>query len=194
MKFSLRRYQKIEMKSAQEAQAVSVVGDAAIASTGIGHGRLIPIIIIDSTRRPDLLEVIAAQEHLPPGDVVVQWGSLAKRHNHIALIFRFQRPTERTAVVEFDIVKQGILVEQILQSNALYIQAGKVGDRVINDLNQPKMLIEVPDTGFRGHWDRLYFDAIFQHARRDGLSRSKAKEAAQTYIGQIHEMTKFRMK
>jgi len=55
-------------------------------------------------------------------------------------------PTERAAVIEFEIVKQGILVEHILQSNGLYIQAGKVGDRLKHDLNRPKMLIEVPDT------------------------------------------------
>jgi hypothetical protein len=113
------------MNSAEEAQVVPIVGDAAIASVGVGHGRLIPPIIIDTTNRPDLTEAIEAQVHLPAGDVVVQWGSLPKRHDHIALLLKFQRPTERAAVIEFEIVKQGILVEHILQSNGLYIQAGK---------------------------------------------------------------------
>jgi hypothetical protein len=142
MRLRLRRYQSIPMNSAEEAQVVPIVGDAAIATVGVGHGRLIPLIIIDTTNRPDLTEAIEAQVHLPAGDVVVQWGSLPKRHDHIALLLKFQRPTERAAVIEFEIVKQGILVEHILQSNGLYIQAGKVGDRLKHDLNRPKCLSE----------------------------------------------------
>ena len=65
MKLRLRRYQSIPMNSAEEAQVVPIVGDAAIATVGVGHGRLIPLIIIDTTNRPDLAEVIRAQAHLP---------------------------------------------------------------------------------------------------------------------------------
>jgi hypothetical protein len=194
MKLRLRRYQSIPMNSAEEARAVHIVGDAAIATVGVGHGRLIPLIIIDTTNRPDLAEVIEAQAHLPAGDLVVQWGLLPKHHDHIALALKFQRPTERGAIVEFDIAKQGILVEHILQSSALYIQAGKVGDHLKHDVNRPKMLIEVPDTGIRALWDKLYFDAVLKRARKDGLDRRGAKEAARAYIGQIREIARFRMK
>lgn len=181
------------MNSAEEAQVVPIVGDAAIASVGVGHGRLIPLIIIDATKRPDLAEVIQAQAHLPTGDVVVQWGAFPKRRDHIALFIKFQRPIERGAVIEFDIAEQGILVEQILQSNGLYIQAGKVGDRLKHDLNRPKMLIEVPDTGIRSLWDKLYFDAVVKRARKEGLDRRDAKEAARAVIGKIRELSNFRM-
>lgn len=125
MKLSLRRYQLIPMNSAEEARVVPIVGDAAIATAGVGHGRLIPPVIVDTTNRPDLAEVIEAQAHLPAGDVIVQWGSLPKRRDHIALVLKFLRPTERAAVIQFDIAHQGILVEHILQLNGLYIQAGK---------------------------------------------------------------------
>lgn len=194
MRLNLRRYQSIPIKNVEEAQVVPIVGNAAIASAGVGHGRLIPLIIIDTTNRPDLVEVIEAHLHLREGDVVVQWGSLAKRHDRIALFLRFQRPIERAAIIEFDIAKQGILVEHILQSNVLYIQAGKVGDRLKHDLNRPKMLIEVPDTGIRALWDRLYFDALVQRARKEGLGRRDAKVAARAVIGKIREVAKFRMK
>jgi hypothetical protein len=56
------------------------------------------------------------------------------------------------------------------------------------------MLIEVPDTGIRTQWDKLYFDAIFKRARKDGLGRRDAKEAARMFIGEIRELAKFRMK
>jgi hypothetical protein len=194
MKLKLSRYRSIPMNSAEEAQVVSIVGDAAVATVGVGHGRLIPLIIIDTTKRPDLVEVIAAQEHFDDGDVVVQWGSLHKRPEHVALILRFQRPTQRTAVVEFEIVRQGVLVECILQSKALYMQAGTAGDRLMHDLNRPKILIEAPDTGFRANWDELYFDAIVKRMRKDGLDRRRSKEAARSYIHQIREFGQIRMK
>jgi hypothetical protein len=47
------------------------------------------------------------------------------------------------------------------------------------------MLIEVPDTGIRSRWDKLYFDAIVKRARKDGLDRRDAKEVARAVIGQI---------
>ena len=110
MRFSLRRYKAIPMNSAEEAQVVPIVGDAAIASVGVGHGRLIPLIIIDATKRPDLAEVIEAQAHLPTGDAVVQWGAQHKRLDHIGLLIKFERPIERGAIIEFDIAKQGFLL------------------------------------------------------------------------------------
>ena len=50
MRLRLRRYQSIPMNSAEEAQVVPIVGDAAIATVGVGHGRLIPLIIIEKWR------------------------------------------------------------------------------------------------------------------------------------------------
>jgi hypothetical protein len=194
MKLRPRRYQTMAMNKAEEARVVPIVGDAAIATVGVGHGRLIPLIIIDTTGRPDLAEMILMHKHFPPGDVVVQWGVLPNPFDHIALVLRFQRPIACAAVVEFEIVKQGIFVEHILQSNALYIQAGKPGDRLKHDLERPKMLIEVPDTGIRAEWDKHYSDAVFKFARRDGLGRREAKEAARSYIEQIRKLAKFRMK
>ena len=194
MKLRPRRYQTMAMNRAEEARVVPIVGDAAIATVSVGHGRIIPLIIIDTTERSDLAEMIRLHKHFPPGDIVVQWGVLPNRFGHIALVLRFQRPIACAAVVEFEIVKQGILVEHILESNALYIQAGKPGDRLKHDLERSKMLIKVPDTGIRAKWDKLYSDAIFKVARKDGLGRREAKEAARSYIEQIRKFAKFRTK
>jgi hypothetical protein len=194
MRFDLRRYRKVHVDSPEEAQVVSVLGDAAIATVGIGHGRLIPLIIVDVTKRPDLIEVIAVQERFDDGDVKVQWGFLQNRPDSVVLFLQFQRPTKRTAAVEFSISRQGILVEYILQSHALYMQAGKTGDRAIHDLNRSKMLIEVPDTGFRAHWDKIYFAAIVKRMRKDGLDRRSAKDAARSYLHQLREFGQIRMK
>jgi hypothetical protein len=194
MRLRFRRYQAIPVRTPEESQTLMIVGDAAIATVKVGHGRLIPLIIVDTTNRPDISEVIVMQGHLPAGDVVVQWGELAGRRDHIALILRFERPIEGMAIIEFDIAKQGILVEHILQSNALYIQSGVPGDRLGHDLDRPKMLVEVPDTNFKGKWEKLYFNAIIQRMRNNGLNRKVAKVAAQNYLTKVREIASFRIK
>ena len=194
MRLRFRRYQAIPVRTPEESQTLMIVGDAAIATVKVGHGRLIPLIIVDTTNRPDISEVIVMQGHLPAGDVVVQWGELAGRRDHIALILRFERPIEGMAIIEFEIAKQGILVEHILQSNALYIQSGVPGDRLGHDLDRPKMLVEVPDTNFKGKWEKLYFNAIIQRMRNNGLNRKVAKVAAQNYLTKVREIASFRIK
>jgi hypothetical protein len=194
MRLKPRRYAELLSSHPEEAKVVPIAGDAAIATVGTGHGRLIPLVILDTTERPDLAEVIRVQAHFPEGDVVVQWGQLPKRPDHVALFLRFMRPTERAAVIEFDSARQGILVEHTLMSQALYIQAGKAGDRLIHDLNLPKMLIEVPDTGFRRHWDKLYRDGVIARMVNEGLTRKVAKAAVGSYIDCIRELARFRMK
>lgn len=195
MRLRPARYTALPVGSPEEAKAVPVAGDAAIATIGTGHGRLIPLVILDTTERPDLAEVIRVQAHLLDGDVVVQWGQLRNRFSHIALFLRFTRPAARVAIIEFEIVKQGILVEHALMSQALYIQAGKAGDRLIYDLDLPKMLIEVPETGFRAHWDKLYHDAVVARiVAEGGLARKAAKAAASSYIQEIREVARLRVK
>ena len=45
------------------------------------------------------------------------------------------------------------------------------------------MLIEVPDTGIRSLWDKLFLNAVAKEMRDKGLGRCDAKEAARAVIG-----------
>lgn len=59
----------IKIRKEHEKRAVTIVADAGIAVDGIGGGRLIPLLILDTTDRPDLEELIRVHQHLTPGDV-----------------------------------------------------------------------------------------------------------------------------
>lgn len=173
---------EIPIKHGREAKPVRIINDAAVATVGVGESRLIPLVIIDSAERPDIEELVRVHEHLPPGDVSVQWGHLKKGSDRIALILRFTRPTELLLVLEFDIVRQGILVDQALSSRALYLQPGRDGDRLSNTLDAKKILIEVPNTGFQKTWDEILFKHMVKDFRRRGLSKHEAKEATKAVI------------
>lgn len=194
MKLRLRRFTKIPLGTPEEGKVVPIAGDAAIATARMGNGRLISLLILDTTERPDLTEVIRVNSHCAEGDVVVQWGELAEPRDHVALVLRFLRPIERVAIIQFDVMKHGILIESILTAHMLYLQAGKPGDRFVHNLDKPKMIVEIPDTGFRPHWDKKYLACVTRRMRNEGLSRRDAKEAANAFIMEIRKVVKFRMK
>ena len=70
---------------------VRIVSDAAIARQDLGEGRLIPLLIIDVVERPDIINLVNAHEHLPPGDMTCLWGQPQGEKNKISLIIDFIR-------------------------------------------------------------------------------------------------------
>jgi hypothetical protein len=184
---------QLDVGSSLESKVVKVVSDPAVATRGTVNGKLIPLLILDTTERPDLVEVVRVHRSFEAGDVRVQWGALEGRLDHVVLFLRFLRPTERTAIIEFEIEKQGALVDQILTAGAMYLQPGKPGDRLLADLSVQKMIVEIPDTGFRDYWDKLYLKSVVKSLRRSGMSRTDAKRAALAFIYDMRQLGRFQM-
>jgi hypothetical protein len=154
----------------------------------------VPLVIVDTSARQDIEELIRvhnAGEFV--GDVDSQWGQIKDHEGTVALMLTFVRPSEGFAVIEFDIVKQGILVEQILASGGLYVQVGREGDRLKDDLNRQKILVEVPDSGFRSFWNETHEKHLVRHFRTKGLGRGDAKRAAASVLQQLRKFSGFRM-
>jgi hypothetical protein len=183
---------EIPLKHLREAQPARIINDAALATVGVGDGRLIPLVIIDSVERPDIEELVRVHEILSPGDVKVQWGELKSSPSSIALLLTFTRPAEALLVLNFDIVKQGLVVDQILSSRALYIQTGCKGDRLSNTLDAKRILIEVPDTGFSKTWDEIIFKHLMNDFRQKGLPKPQAKNAAKGAIEEWRKVGRLR--
>ena len=173
---------------------VPIVADAAIATGTIGDGRLIPLVILDTTERPDLEELIRVHQYVRPGDVVSQWATIEDGSGHLGLLLTFEKPMDVTALILFDVVKQGVLVDQDIRTKGLYIQAGKEGDRFFKDTERPKVLMEIPDTSFGQVWEDLFLRAIIKHMRSAGLTRREAKDGAKSLISQWREFGGIRMR
>lgn len=188
------RWTRLALHSEREARPVRIVADAAIATGRVGDGRLIVLVILDTTERPDLEEFIRIHQHFSPGDVEAQWATLRGSRRKVSLILSFKRPAELVAILEFDIVKQGILVDQLLATKGLYIQAGRDGDRFVKNPDAPKVLVEIPDTGFRKAWDHIFHQHIVDHMKSRGLPRRDAKRAASQYLEEWRKFGQFRMR
>jgi len=87
-----------------------------------------------------------------------------------------------------------MLVEAALTSRAIYLQAGKPGDRVKHDPGRPKLLVELNATGFQSKWDDLYLQRMVTvFAERLGKPRREARPYAEDYIRRLRMITEFRM-
>jgi len=171
-----------------------IIADAGLATYGIGEGRLIPVLIIDTSERPDIEDLVKIHEKLPPGDVAIQWGRLNGSKENIALIMEFTRPSEANLILNFNIESQGGLVDIILHAKGLYIMPCCEVDIFINTMDDAKIIIEIPDTGIKDVWDDVWHKAVLKVFRRRGLSRAEAKVASRDFIDKIRSVTKLRMR
>lgn len=170
-----------------------IVRDGAIATPEWGDGRLIPVLVVDCSNRPDVRDLIYAHEHLPPGDVKITWGRRQFQKRTVFLLLEFQRPSEVSAILEFDITEQGGLVDGILHAHGLYLQPLESGARVIEGIDKGKILVEVPDTGFMPTWTEIYRKRLLKKFRKSGLARAEADRATEEHIKRIREIWRMRM-
>ena len=191
--FKRKRLAKFAIRQ-NEAIPVSIVADAAVASQGVREGKFIPLLIIDCSKRLDISELVRVHQHLPPGDVECQWGQRHGTRGKIDLFLKFIRPSKIFVLLEFDIERQGGLVDQVLRAGALYIQAGQIGDRLITTPDNPKILIHIPDTGFRSEWEMIFMKHLTDGFKRRGLKKSKAQEAALMFLEEWRKFGKFQMR
>lgn len=184
---------EFRFKYPYETVPVRIVSDAAMATGGVGEGRLVPLLILDGEQRPDIAEMIRIHEELSSGDFAAQWGRLPNRDGTISLILKFIRPAELNVILEFDIEKQGGIVDMIIRARALYLQAGKEGDRLMSTMQQPRILVEIGDLEFDKEWDKMLRKHIAKRLRKEGLGRTEAKRAVESFLQEWRRMSGFRV-
>lgn len=177
-----------------DSTPIPIVADAGIATCTTGEGRIIPLVIIDTSARPDIENLVRAHEKLPPGDAEIRWGQFKESKDKIALIIQFKRPSEAMLILEFNINNQGGLIDFILKAKALYIQPGREGDRFVATMENSRILVEIPEIGFQDVWKDIWQEAIIKELRKRGLSRTEAKVASRECISSMREISTFRMK
>jgi hypothetical protein len=183
---------EINLQHKGEGDAVPIASDAAMISRGIADGRLIPVIILDTSARPDIDDMIRAHVHFGPGDATSAWS--VPSWNKVVLILTVIHPSRCVVIISFDVVRQASIVDQIVQTQALYIMAGRPGDRLIAKLEEPRICVEIPSAEFRPTWEKLFFNAMVKDFRAHGVPRSEAKDRVRAYIAEWRELTSQRMK
>lgn len=163
-------------------EIVPIVRDGAIATQGQFNGRLVPVLRLDTTHRPDIADLIRIHAVGADGDVKTQWGELYNAGKNVALFLTFIRPYETTAILKFGVLDQGIVVDGMLKLKCVYLEAGIAGDvsPIFSD-ERPRMMLLLPDNGFDEIWSKLRYNALYARYRKEGLSRKDSKQAALAY-------------
>lgn len=187
--------QTIPISSPLEKQPVPIVWDATVASVGVGEGKMIPLLILDTSRRPDIETMLLAHKHSGPGDVISGW-SIPSRFNtsHVSLVLEQTKPSHCVIILEFNVADRGGVVDQIVQAQGVYIQSGREGDRLANTLDKQRILVEVPTRDFKSEWDKIFRKQLRKKFRRDGLSRQAAKNAVDEFLKEWRQFGALRMK
>lgn len=180
----------IALNDTSEEQPVPIVSDAMMLSAGIADGRSIPVLILDTSQRPDIEAMVCAHEHLGPGDVSVMWSSagLLKR-DHVKLVLVFQHPHSCVVIIDFRLAKYGGLVDQLVQNEVLYIQPGRAGDRFKNTMANPRIMIEVPSVSFRERWNQIFVASIIRDCKKRGLSKREIKRRLPEFVAEWRQLS-----
>jgi hypothetical protein len=173
---------------------VPIVGDGALAGAAFADGRLLPVLILETSKRSDVSEVLRIHRFIPVGDAQFRWALSRDTDDGVALWMRFVRPIEVELLLQFSIERQAILVEGMLSGGGVWLQEGSPGDRLATTLEAERLAVELPDVGFRAEWDRFLLRRVTRViAERAGLSRRKARPLAKETIENMRKMTSFRM-
>jgi hypothetical protein len=175
------------------AKPLRVIADGIMAAGHIADGKQLPVLILDTTQRPDIVHLVSAHKVLPPGDVQTQWGEADWARDTVALALFFKRPVPCECVIAFETERQGILVDLILRMGVFYLQPGAPGDRLSMNPRADKILVEVSAPGFREKWEKIFLKATVQRVRKKGLSRAEAKRAAKLLINEMRQKTSVRI-
>lgn len=173
---------------------LKVVADAAMGATGLGDGRMIPLVIVDTTWRPDIDDLLKIHEQTPPGDATTQWAQLLDTPHHVLLVVKFVRPVEKAFTIDFDVKQRGGVVDQAMHTRAIYIQGGRPGDRFVTTVSAPRILMELGAGGFENEWEKLWFKALVAGYRERGVTRGEAKQMAKQHMAEFRENLRMRVR
>lgn len=167
---------------------LEIVSDGAIASHHTADGRLIPVLILKNSNNNDLENLIKIHGDTPPGDAVSMWAKKRFNSKAIYLVIKFKKPLEVEATVEFDLFKHDILVDGIIHSKAVYLQPGNVGDNVSDDINAPKILVEIPAKTTIENWDKTLNKIVSKKLQKKGFTKKEASHASSEHIARQREL------
>lgn len=164
------------------SECLSLVGDGAIGDPRAADGRLIPVLILDTTIDESLLNLVKIHSESPPGDVESMWAVKRFSSKFVFLVLKFEKPVELRVVVKFTVKKHSNLIDGIIKARALYVQPGKLGDKLSHNPNAPKILVEIPSKSTFPKWDDMLTKHVRTKLKKEGVGRKEIKKATVEYI------------
>ncbi|CAN0552318.1 unnamed protein product [Ectocarpus sp. 12 AP-2014] len=172
----------------KNSNILNIVGDGAIGTQDTADGRIIPVLILKNENNNNLESLIKIHEDTPPGDAQSMWAKQRFNSKTLYLVVRFAKPLEVEIAIEFDLSAHHVLVDAILYSKCVYLQPGAESDRVSDDINAPKVLVEIPSGTTLNDWDITIKKILVKKLKSNGFSRKEASKAADEHLARQREL------
>ena len=144
---------------------LSVVASGALAGSGVLNGRLVPVTFVTNDSESKIKNLIDMHSAVPTGNCHSQWGFL-KGKTKVILKLEFSDPVQETCILVFDVIEQGVVVDQILYARCLYLMLGDGDSKISQRLNDTRILVEVAIDSFITEWEKVYQPKYVQHLKR----------------------------
>ena len=168
-----------------------LVEEGLISQENIGEGRMLPALVVDFGANQDIIDLIKVHTSIIAGDASTVWVMDFFNRKELILKISFSNPMVVEFGIRFNIEKECLLIDGILQSQGLLLRSGKKGEK-ISEIQTDTILIEVPETGMKSEWDDLFFKIITKKCRKKGIPKKESKTIAFDQIKSIREIWKFR--
>lgn len=163
-------------KSSPDEIRLLVAASAAIASVDIANGRNIPVVFVPSDDKNKINEIISLHENIKEGNCSTSWG-ITPDKKFTLLYLDFQNPVKQKVILFFDIVRFGIVVEQIMHSQCMYLAIGDEASKLSLCMGQKRIFIDVYCDGFKDAWPNIFRTQYAKHLKRKyKISKKEALE------------------
>lgn len=172
---------------------VSIVSDSIIMQRNFADGKSIPLIIIDTEDKKEIERSIELHSGVKEGEVQFTWGRTPD-FKYILLYVESISPVEIKYMIAFELYKHCALLDIVLKSHLLYVQAGKKGDKLRDDLNKPKLLFAIPQSSYEVEITRLSQKAKMKRFRDLNVERKDLKDVVKKFNEEWGNFTAKRFK
>ena len=170
-----------------------VAASSAITSIGVANGRNIPVVFVPSDANKKIDDIISFHENVKDGNCITTWG-LTTNKEYAVLYLDFQDPIKQRVILFFDIIKFGIVVEQIMHSQCMFLTIGDENSKLSLCMNQKKLLVDVFCDDFKDVWSIVFKDKYAKYLRKKyKLSKKQSLEYFDKILEEWDILKKFRL-
>ena len=153
-----------------------VTASSTIASVGVANGRNIPVVFVKSDDNKIIDNIISVHENFKEGNCTTGWGITSDK-KFALLYINFQNPIKRKLILFFDIIKFGIVVEQIMHSHCMFLTIGDETSKISLCMEQKRILMDVYCDDFKDAWTNLFREQFSKYLRKKyKFSKKKSLE------------------
>lgn len=160
----------------KDAIIAPVVSTSIIAAGKVANGRTIPVFILSPDKEGKINALLESHADIPRGACQVLWGD-TYNHDTIFLYLEFINPMTLKIIIPLDTIKDGKAIDFLIHSQCLYLMTGYPKMKLSENLDKPRILLEIPSQEFAKQWKTISKKKACKHFRNNkDISAQQAKE------------------